>query len=267
MYKTGKFAAPKFAALAILSALAINTAFAEEKSTALVNGVSIPQARLEFRVKAAAAQGQADSPELRKAIREDMINLEVLAQEAAKAGMDKNPDVIQQTEIAKQTVLAGAFIQDYTKNHPISEDQLKQEYDKLKTNLGKNEYNARHILVETEADAKAIIAQLGKKGNFEKIAKEKSKDAGSKERGGSLGWAVPSNFVPAFANALTTLKKGAYTKEPVQSQFGWHVIRLDDVRELNAPPFDDVKPQIHQRLQQQSIQGIINDLRSKSKIE
>ncbi|OGS97429.1 MAG: peptidylprolyl isomerase [Gallionellales bacterium RIFCSPLOWO2_02_FULL_57_47] len=267
MYKTEKFAALKFAALAIFGALAIHPAYAEEKSAALVNGISIPQARLEFRVKAATAQGQADTPELRKAIREDMINLEVLAQEAAKAGMDKNPDVIQQTEIARQTVLAGAFVQDYTRNHPVSEDQLKQEYDKLKANLGKNEYNARHILVETEAEAKAIIAQLGKKGNFDKIAKEKSKDAGSAGRGGSLNWAVPSNFVAPFANALTTLKKGAYTKEPVQTQFGWHVIKLDDVRELNAPPFDDVKPQIHQRLTQQSIQGIINDLRSKAKIE
>ncbi len=262
MYISGKFAA-----LAILSTLAINSAFAQEKSAALVNGVSIPQARLDLRVKAATAQGQPDSPELRKAIREDMINLEVLSQEAVKLGMDKNPDVIQQAEISKQQILAGAYVQDHTKNHPISEDQLKQEYDKLKANLGKSEYNARHILVETEAEAKAIIAQLGKKGNFEKIAKEKSKDAGSKENGGSLGWAVPSSFVPEFANALTSLKKGAYSKDPVKTQFGWHVIKLEDVRDLNVPAFEDVKPQIQQRLHQQSVQGIINDLRSKAKIE
>lgn len=262
MYKTGKFAA-----VALLGAFAVNTAFAEEKSAALVNGVSIPQSRLEFRVKAATAQGQPDSPELRKAIREDMINLELLAQEAAKSGLDKKPEIIQQTELAKQTVVASAYVQDYAKSHPVSEDQLKQEYEKLKANLGKSEYNARHILVETEDEAKAIIAQLGKKGNFEKIAKEKSKDAGSASRGGSLDWAVPSNFVPPFANALTSLKKGAYTKEPVQTQFGWHVIKLDDVRDLQAPPFEQVKPQIQQRLQQQSIQGLINDLRSKAKIE
>ena len=274
-----KFAAPKFAALAILSALAINPAFSQEKSappeksvsagksTALVNGVSIPQARLDLRVKAATAQGQTDSPELRKAIREDMINLEVLSQEAVELKLDKNADVIQQAELARQSVLASAYVQDYAKNHPISEDQLKQEYDKLKANLGKSEYNARHILVETEAEAKAIIAQLGKKGNFEKIAKEKSKDAGSKERGGSLGWAVPNNFVPPFANALTSLKKGAYTKDPVQSQFGWHVIKLDDVRDLKVPPYEDVKPQIQQRMQQQSVQKIIDDLRGKAKIE
>jgi peptidyl-prolyl cis-trans isomerase C len=158
-------------------------------------------------------------------------------------------------------------VQDYTKNHQISDDQLKQEYDKLKANLGKSEYNVSHILVETEDEAKAIIAQLGKKGKFDKIAKAKSKDAGSAERGGSLGWAVPSNFVPPFANAMLSLKKGTYTKEPVKSQFGWHIIKLDDVRDLKVPSFEELKPQIQQRLQQQSIQEYIADLRSKAKIE
>lgn len=262
MLKTGKFAA-----LAILSALAVNPAFAEDKSTALVNGVSIPQARVDLRVKIATTQGQADSPELRKAIREDMISLEVLAQEAKKMGLDKDPEVIQQTELAQQSVLVSAFVQDYAKTHQISEDQLKLEYDKLKVNLGKSEYNVRHILVETEDEAKAIIAQLGKKGKFDKIAKEKSKDAGSAEKGGSLGWAVPSNFVPPFANALLSLKKGTYTKEPVKSQFGWHIIKLDDVRDLKVPSFEELKPQILQRLQQQSIQEYIAELRSKAKIE
>lgn len=262
MLKTGKFAA-----LAILGALAVNPAFAEDKSTALVNGVSIPQARVDLRVKIATTQGQADSPELRKAIREDMISLEVLAQEAKKMGLDKDPEVIQQTELAQQSVLVSAFVQDYAKTHQISEDQLKLEYDKLKVNLGKSEYNVRHILVETEDEAKAIIAQLGKKGKFDKIAKEKSKDAGSAEKGGSLGWAVPSNFVPPFANALLSLKKGTYTKEPVKSQFGWHIIKLDDVRDLKVPSFEELKPQILQRLQQQSIQEYIAELRSKAKIE
>ena len=261
MLKTGKLAV-----LAILGALAINPAFAEDKSAAMVNGVSIPQARIDMRVKAAAAQGQADSPELRKAIRDDMINVEVMAQEAVKLGLDKNTDVAQQMELAKQSVLVSAFVQDYAKNHPISEDQLKQEYDKLKAKLGNKEYNARHILVETEAEAKDIIAQLGKKAKFEKLA-AKSKDAGSAEHGGSLGWNVPSNFVPQFANAMINLKKGEYTKEPVQSQFGWHVIKLDDVRDLKVPPFEEVKPQIQQRLQQQLIKKAIDELRAKAKIE
>jgi len=256
----------KFAALTILYALAINPAFAEDKSAALVNGVSIPQARIDLRIKAAAAQGQADSPELRKAIREDMINVEVMAQEAAKLGLDKNADVVQQVELARQSVLVGAFVQDYAKNHPISEDQLKQEYDKLKTKLGNKEYSARHILVETEAEARDIIAQLGKKAKFEKLA-AKSKDAGSAAQGGSLGWAVPGNFVPEFANALLNLKKGEYTKEPVQSQFGWHVIKLDDTRDLKVPSFEEVKPQLQQRLQQQAIKKAIDELRAKAKIE
>lgn len=268
MFKTGKFAAAgKFVTLAILSVLAINPAVAEDKSAALVNGVSIPQARIDLRVKAATAQGQPDSPELRKAIREDMINLEVMTQEAVKIGLDKNPEVVQQTELARQSVLVGAFVQDYLRNHPISDDQYKQEYDNLTSNLGDKEYNARHILVNTEAEAKAIIAQLGKKGKFDKLAKEKSQDAGSAERGGSLDWTIPGKFVPPFAHALTKLKKGEYTKQPVESQFGWHVIKLDDVRDLKVPPLEEIKPQMQQRLQQQSIQNAISEMRAKAKIE
>ena len=257
----------KFATLAILSALAANPAFAEDKSAAMVNGVSIPQARVDIRVKAAVAQGQADNPELRKAIREDMINLEVMVQEATKLGLNKNEDVIQETELARQQVLIRAFVQDYAKNHPISEDQLKQEYDRLKAKLGTKEYNVRHILVDTEEEAKAIIALLAKKGNkFEKLA-ERSKDAGSAAQGGSLGWAVPSNFVPPFANAVLNLKKGERTKEPVQTDFGWHIIAVDDIRDLKVPSFDDLKPQLQQRLQQQSIKKAIDDLRAKAKVE
>lgn len=260
------FKSVKFAALAILGALATNSAFAEDKSAAMVNGISIPQTRIDLRVKAAAAQGQPDSPELRKAVREDMINLEILAQEAAKLGLDKNSEVIQQMELARQSVLAGAFVQDYAKNHPNSDDQLKQEYEKLKANVGNKEYKASHILVDTEAEAKSIIAQLSKKAKFDKLA-AKSKDVGSAAHGGALDWEVPSNWVPPFANAVTSLKKGEYTKEPVESQFGWHVIKLDDVRDLKMPPFDELKPQLQQRMQQQTIQNAIAEMRAKAKIE
>ena len=262
MLKTGTFAA-----LAILGALLVNPAFAEDKAAATVNGVAIPQARVDLRVKIATSQGQPDTPALQKAVLDDMINLEVLAQAAEKAGMDKNPEVIQQTELARQSVLASAFVRDYAENHPISDDQLKQEYDKLKAHLGTKEYKASHILVDTEAEAKAIIAQLRKKGNFAKIAKAKSKDAGSAANGGELEWAVPSNFVPPFAKALVALKKGAYTKVPVQSQFGWHIIKLDNVRSLKVPTFEELKPKLMQRLEQQSIKDYIADLRSKAKIE
>jgi peptidyl-prolyl cis-trans isomerase C len=218
------------------------------------------------RVKAAAQQGQPDTPELRKAIREDMINLEVLAQESAKLGLDKSSEVKQQLELARQSVLANTFVQDYVQKHPVSDDVLKKEYEQLKANVGTKEYKARHILVETEAEAKSIIAQLGKKAKFEKLA-VKSKDAGSAEHGGELDWAVPSNFVPPFASAMVALKKGEYTKEPVESQFGWHVIKLDDVRELKVPSFDELKPQMLQRMQQQMVQNAISEMRDKAKIE
>lgn len=258
----------KFAALAMLGALAINPAFAEEKSAAMVNGVSIPQARIDLRVKAAASQGQADSPDLRKAVKEDMINLEVMTQEAKAAGLDKNPDVLQQIELAKQQVLVGAFVQNYLKDHPIGDDQLKQEYDSLKAKLGTKEYSSRHILVKTEAEAREIIKELGgkKPAKFEKLA-EKSLDTGSAAQGGSLGWAVPTNFVPPFADALSSLKKGETTKEPVQTQFGWHVIRVDDIRDLKVPAFEEAKPRLLQNLQQQLIKKAVDDLRAKARIE
>lgn len=262
----------KFKVLAILTALAINPAFAEEKSAATVNGKIIPQERVEANVKNALDQGQTDTPELRKVIRDDLINREVIAQEALKAGLDKTPEVLQQIEQAKQNAMINAFIQDNLKKNPISDAQIKQAYETLKTKLGDREYNARHILVETEAEAKAIIAQLGKKdkkgnaGNFDKLA-EKSKDSASATHGGSLGWTVPGNMVEPFANALLGLKKGEYTKDPVHSQFGWHVIRLDDIRPLQVPAFDQLKPQLQQRLQQQAIQKTVADLRAAAKVE
>ena len=260
------FRIEKLSALGILAILSINPAFAADKSAAMVNGASIPQSRIDMRVKTAEAQGQPDTPELRKAVREDLINLEVLSQAAKKLGLDKDAEVKAQIEIAKQSILAGAFVQDFAKKNPINDDLLKKEYDNLKVSVGSKEYKARHILVETEAEAKDIISKLGKKTKFEKLA-TKSKDVGSAERGGELDWAVPSNYVAPFSNAMTTLKKGEYTKEPVQSQYGWHIIQLDDVRDLKVPPFEELKGQLQQRLQQQSVQNEVAELRAKSKIE
>jgi len=256
----------KFAVLAILAALAITPAFAEEKSAAVVNGVVISQERVEMNVKGAVAQGQSDTPELRKAIRDDLISREVMVQAAVKSGLDKTADVALQVELARQQVLVNAFVQDYLKKNPVTEAQLQQAFETLKAKLGDKEYSARHILVATEAEAKAIIAQLGKKAKFEQLA-SKSMDTGSAERGGSLGWTVPKNFVEPFANALLNLKKGEYTREPVQTQFGWHVIKLDDVRALKVPAFDELKPQLQQRLQQQEIQKAVTDLRAAAKID
>jgi peptidyl-prolyl cis-trans isomerase C len=257
----------KFTMLAVSGILLVNAAHAEDKSAALVNGVSIPQSRIDIRVKAAVLQGQADSPELRKAIREDMVNLELMAQEADKTGLNKDAAVQQQIDLAKQSVLASALMQNYLKSHPVTDEQMKQEYDKQKTRMGDKEYNAHHILVKTEEEAKSLIAQIGKGAKFDKLAEEKSLDSGSAKKGGALGWALPSDFVPPFAQALQALKKGEYTKQPVQSQFGWHIIKLDDVRSVNIPAFDKVKPQISQHLQQQTVLKFVTDLRAKAKIE
>ncbi len=256
----------KLAAFALLSALAASSYADSSKAAAVVNGVAIPQSRLDMRVDAATKQGQADTPELRKAIREDLVNLELLSQEASKKGLDKQSDTAQQLELVRQSALAGAYVQDYFKNHPINDDTLKAEYESLKSKLGKTEYKAAHILVQSEDEAKAIEAQLKKGAKFDKLAKDKSKDAGSAERGGDLGWNVPSNFVPEFSNAMTSLKKGQVSA-PVHSQFGWHVIKLEDVRDLSVPPFEQVKPNLMQRMQGQEVQKAIAELRAKAKID
>jgi peptidyl-prolyl cis-trans isomerase C len=256
----------KFALLSALLAAAACAQAADDKAAALVNGVSIPQARVDMRIKAAAQQGQPDSPELRKAVRDDLVNLEVITQAAIKSGLDKQPEIAQQLELARQSVLAGAYVQDYAKSHPVTDDVLKQEYEALKKRVGNKEYKLSHILVESEDEAKKVSAELKKGAKFGKVAKSKSKDPGSKDNGGDLGWAVPSNFVQPFGEAVLTLSKGQVSA-PVQTQYGWHVIKLEDTRDLKVPAFDEVKPNIEKRLQQQSIQKAIEELRGKAKIE
>jgi peptidyl-prolyl cis-trans isomerase C len=256
----------KFALLSALLAIAASAQAADDKSAALVNGVSIPQARVDMRVKAAMQQGQPDSPDLRKAVRDDLINLEVITQAATKNGLDKQPEIALQLELARQSVLAGAFVQDYAKNHPIGEDVLKQEYEALKKRVGNKEYKLSHILVETEDEAKKVAAELKKGAKFSKVAKSNTKDPGSKDNGGDLGWAVPSNFVQPFGEAVLKLSKGQVSA-PVQTQYGWHIIKLEDTRELKVPPYEEVKPNLEKRLQQQAIQKNIEELRGKAKVE
>lgn len=259
----------KFPKLALLSALLAFTACtqaADEKSAALVNGVSIPQSRVDLRVKAALSQGQPDSPDLRKSVLDDLINLEVISQAAAKNDLDKQAEVTQQLALARQSILAGAFVQDHVKNAPISEDALKQEYDTYKQRVGNKEYKLSHILVDSEEEANKVAAELKKGAKFSKVAKAKSKDMGSKDKGGELGWASPSTFVQPFAEAATKLAKGKVSA-PVQTQFGWHVIKLEDTRERKMETFEEMKPRIDNFLRQKDIQKTIEDLRSKAKIE
>jgi peptidyl-prolyl cis-trans isomerase C len=215
---------------------------------------------------AQVAQGQADTEDLRKAIREELIRREVLAQEAQKKGLDKKPEIVGQMDLARQGVLLNAYMGEYVRSHPVSDEALKKEYETIRSQLGDKEFKARHILVDKEDDAKAIIEKLKKGEKFEDLAKG-SKDPGSKERGGDLGWAAPTSYVKPFADALVALQKGKYTETPVKSDFGYHVILLEDSRDLKAPAFDEVKQQLSQRLQQQIIEKHIAELRGKAKVD
>ncbi|MDN5836289.1 MAG: peptidylprolyl isomerase [Nitrosospira sp.] len=254
--------------LGISGLIAVTTAQAQSASPiAKVNGVTIPQSRLEFIVKARAAQGQPDTPETRKTLRDDLITEEVIAQEALKRGLDKDPDFVAQLELARLTALVRAFQIDYVKNHPVGDEELHKEYEALKTQMGDKEYKAHHILVGTEAEAKDIIARIKKGGKLEKIAQEKSMDAGSKNKGGELDWSPAASYVQPFAEALTKLNKGQLTEQPVKTPFGWHVIRLDDVRPLKIPPFEEIKQNLAQRVLQRQFATYVGELRSKAKIE
>ncbi|HXH86690.1 MAG TPA: peptidylprolyl isomerase [Nitrospira sp.] len=233
---------------------------------ATVNGVAISKLREDLLIKEQIQRGTRDSEQLHAAIRERMIETEILAQAANKKGLGKNPEIQAQLENQRSQALANAYLQDYAKNHPVSDAAAKAEYDKLRTQVGDKEYKARHILVPTEKDAKAIIGKLKSGAKFEELAKV-SKDPGSRARGGDLGWKTPAAFVKPFAEAVVKLKKGQYTAAPVQTQFGWHVIRLDDVRPTKYPKFDDVKAGIKQRLQEQELQRMVADLRKKAKVE
>ncbi|MCA3022151.1 MAG: peptidylprolyl isomerase [Burkholderiales bacterium] len=232
-----------------------------------VNGVIIPQAFFDAMNREREASGQAASPEMNAAIRDELINREVLAQAGAKRGLDKDPAVAAQMRIAAQTVLIRAYFEDYSKANPVTDAQLKSMYDGFLSQMGDKEYKARHILVDTEDEAKTIIAQLGRGESFEKLAKDKSKDPGSKDNGGDLDWGPAGRYVPEFGNALRVLQKGQTTPNAIKTQFGWHVIRLDDSRDNKPPKFEDVKENFRQRAQQEMIARLVQDLRSKAKIE
>jgi peptidyl-prolyl cis-trans isomerase C len=257
-----------FTISAIVSTLFLLPALAfAQTPVAKVNGVSIPQSKLDAIMKARAAGKQPDTPEIRAAIRDTLINQEVVAQEAVRKGIDKNPEVAAQIDLQRQETLANAVVQEYMKTNPITDDVMRKEYERIKPTIPAKEFKARHILVEKEDEAKDVIAQIKKGGSFEKLAAEKSKDTGSKGRGGDLDWGPAGRYVKPFGDALAKLKKGQMTDVPVQSEFGWHVIRLDDERATKVPTFEEAKPQIQQMMQNQHVQKMLADLRAKAKIE
>ena len=232
-----------------------------------VNGVTIPASRFAIMTQQAAGQGQADNPQVQAQIKDNLIKGEVVAQEAMKAGMDKSPEVMDQLDFVKQQLLVRAYVADYMKKNPIKDEALKAEYNKAKSAEGDKEYKAQHILVEDEKDAKNLIAQIKKGGNFDKLAKEKSKDAGSKDQGGKLEWTMPGNFVKPFSEAMVKLKKGEMTQEPVKTPYGYHIIKLEDTRGAKVPTFDEVKDKIRQSQQQAMMTKMLDDLRAKAKVD
>ncbi len=237
------------------------------KPVATVNGVGIPESRFEFVLKQNMAQhGLSDSPDLRKNIKETLINQEIISQAAEKKGVDKSADFKIMMDLSRDQNLVNVYLHDYLTAHPATDTELKQEYDQIKQHMGTKEYKIRHILVKSEDEAKKIISQLKHGASFSKLAAADSIDPGSKSNGGEIDWSPASNFVPAFADAVQKLKKGQTTSEPVQSPFGWHVIQLVDERPLKIPAFDQVKPQLEQRLQQAKVRKLIADLRAAAKV-
>ena len=264
------------AALAVGASMSLAAAAADNKKAPTssaapaafvkVNGVSVPQNLADAFIGEQMAKGAQDSPELRNAVREELIRRELLVQEAKKAGIDKKPDIAAQAEAARQAVLIRTYVQQYVEKHPITDAQLQANYDKLKAQVGGTEYKTRHILVKDKAEAQAIIDKLKSGEKFEDLAKQ-STDPGSKDNGGDLGWSAPGAYVKPFADALTALKKGEYTETPVESQFGHHVILLEDTRPTTFPSFEEIKPRLIQQAQTQEVTRMVDELRAKAKVE
>ncbi len=252
-------------ALSALMTVGGGSAFAQ--NVAIVNGKAVPKARVDALALQLSRSGRPVTPEMQGQIREEVIAREVFMQEAEKLGLSSTDDFKVQMELARQAILIRELFADYQKKNPVSDADLKGEYDKFVAANGGKEYKARHILVEKEDEAKAIIASLKKGGKFEDIAKKQSKDPGSGANGGDLDWANPSSYVPEFSQAMAKLNKGQLTDAPVKTQFGYHVIRVDDIRTAKLPAFEELKPQIAQQMQQQKLSAFQQGLRDKAKVE
>jgi peptidyl-prolyl cis-trans isomerase C len=242
-------------------------AAAKPAAVATVNGVAVPQARADLLLQQQMARGAQDNEQMRGRVREELINRELLAQEAQRAGITKQAEVQQQIDLARQELIVGAFLRDFTRKHPIDDAEVMKEYERAKAQHGEREYRARHILVDTEDQAKALIADLKKGAKFADLATKNSKDTGSAQRGGDLDWNVPATYDKAFADAMVKLEKGKYSDAPVRSRFGYHVIQLDDVRPAKFMALADAKPRIEQLLVQRKVQDLLKGLRDKAKIE
>ena len=221
--------------LACIAAVALAPLAALAQNVAIVNGKAVPKSRVDVLLNQAARGGQPRTPELEQRAREEVVLREIFAQEAEKKGIPQTADYRTQLELVRQTVLIRELFEDFKKKNPVTEAEARAEYEKFKAQSAGTEYRARHILVENEDDAKKLIAQIKGGAKFEDLAKKNSKDTGSGENGGDLDFAKPDAYVPEFSKAMTSLKKGEMTEAPVKTQFGYHIIRLDDVREAKFP--------------------------------
>lgn len=237
------------------------------KPIAIVNGKEIPAIYGELIKREMVGQGQPDTPQIDTRVRESLISLELLSRAAQDKGLDKDPRVAAMMDIRRMDSMAKIYLEDYVKTHPVTDAEMQAEYDRVKAAASATEYHARHILVKDEAEAKKLIADLGKKAKFEDLAKKYSKDPGSAKKGGDLNWADPSSFVKEFSDAMVALKKGEMTKTPVKTKFGWHIIKLEDSRPMQFPPFDSVQDQLRKELQQKRAREAIAAARAGAKIE
>ena len=240
---------------------------ASAQNIAIVNGKPVPKARVDTLLSQAQRGGQQITPEIQQQARDQSVLREIFAQEAEKRGVAANPDFRAQMDLARQSLLIRELFEDYRKKNPVSDEAAKVEYDKFKSQSTGTEYRARHILVEKEDEAKSLIAQIKGGAKFDELAKKHSKDPGSGANGGDLDFAKADSYVPEFGEALGKLKKGDMTDTPVKTQFGYHIIRLDDTRDATFPAFDDVKGQLKQRLEQVKMQGFQDELRAKAKTD
>ena len=250
------------------------------QNLAVVNGKPIPSSRADALVKQVTSQskGRQDTPQLRAMVKDELVTREVLMQEAEKHGTDKTDAVKKQLvelnaalknemEMARQSIILQAFVGDFFKKNPVSDADISAEYEKYKAKADvEKEYRARHILVEKEDEAKAIIVKLKGGAKFDDLAKL-SKDTGSASKGGDLDWGSPAGYVQAFGDALMSMKKGDLTETPVKTEYGYHVIRVDDVRPAKVQTLEELKGPISDTLQQKKLQALQQELRAKAKIQ
>jgi peptidyl-prolyl cis-trans isomerase C len=248
-------------AIAFAVALPVNA-----QNAAVVNGKAIPSAKVDEIVAEIKKQGQADTKEVRDQIRESLIIKEIFMQEANKQKLLDRSEVKLALEDARSRIIIQALAAEYLKKNPVTEADIKTEYDTAKSRAKGSEFKAHHILVDSEDEAKGIIAKLKAGGKFEELAKG-SKDPGSASNGGELDWARPDSYVPEFSQALQKLKKGETTETPVKTNYGYHVIRLDDTREAQFPPFDQVKQQAGESAQQRKLAEYQQQLRAAAKVQ